>query len=134
MMKSITCYIITPTVELVRLCTTWQDKSLAECLCESLVWTSEEGGLSDTSEEVRIARTKLLSVARVFSEFTNARDLLGSPDISIDTFDRFWSIMRIEPEGTLDDLCSDSADALRDGFTETGIALVDDWLKAVGEK
>ncbi|CUI07458.1 hypothetical protein [Massilia antarctica] len=90
----------------------------------SYLWGEEEGELV----------VKLLHLARMreydgLSDSESAMRILGSDRISVDVFDQWWTIRRLEmEEGPSEDM-HDFLIALVDSVIPTGNDVVDDWVK-----
>jgi hypothetical protein len=78
---------------------------------------------------------KLIFVAQMreyefLSSDTSAQLILGSVGVSVDVFDRWWTIRRLEFEARSEEL-EDFLVAIADQVEATGNAVVDDWVKSL---
>jgi hypothetical protein len=115
------------------------EQQLAELLLEPVVLSNKEGGCHSVWTENDYALTvKLLHLAQV-REYTplsceeNFEAVFGSPRISVELFDHWWTIRRL--------LRDDDTESLRPLLKEflpavdrTGNELVDRWLEWVREQ
>ena len=127
MFKSLVFYIVEPTSELARLCES--DEGLWECLSETMFWTDQEGGQTLMTVSQRIFRFKILALAFFLSEFKSLNAALGNPQLDEKTFDQYWNVKRLEPEGTVEQLSHDASEVVQQRFKMTGDKNLDTWIQ-----
>jgi hypothetical protein len=105
---------------------------LASLLREPVLWQKDEPDRSPWGQRDHIAKVKLLFLANLVVEYggiTELRELLGDGSLSIAAFDRWWRLERYSLDETCDDVEQRIPPQLARSLEETGIPLVDDWLR-----
>lgn len=131
MFKSTTIYLVEPTAELSKSCE--QNHELWECIREPIAWTAEEGGQAVSTEVERSSRVKILALGFFLGEFRKLDELLCSPSVEVEIFDKYWTLSRIEPEGTIRELAEETSEIIQTRFKPTGNSNVDDWIAGLAK-
>lgn len=111
-----TIYVVDPKPSISTLA--FPSESLRDLVAETKVWQNDEGasGLLECDRET-IAKNVILAYFLSFDEFD---EMLGRPEISAATFDKYWSIRRLPIEGKLDHLAEYAGRLNQDRFASTG--------------
>jgi hypothetical protein len=130
-----TRFVIRPT-ECLKAAVKQMSPDLGELLVETSLWTKREGQRTMWRDEDRIAQIKLLFVASVksYSSFVEFEQLVGELTPSVDAFDRFWTIEKIDDEMTVKEAEEDLSPSLASQCKRTGRPLVDEWLADMGTR
>jgi hypothetical protein len=93
-----------------------KDRPEADLLCHDQLWTKSEGGRTTKSVDDGIEEFKLLFVAHLHHDYLRHApadqeqrefqrllgSILGAPPWGASTFDRWWTLERLEAEGDAD--------------------------------
>ena len=116
-----TVYLVEPTNALLGVEALSQ--SLRSFLAEPKVWQNEEGSSELTaSEREAVAKRVILAY---FLSFQEVDELLGKPDVSEQTFNRYWHLRRLPIEGSLHHLAAYAKRIDKERIISTGSDFLD---------
>lgn len=126
-------YLVTPNSDILSL-TNEMDMVAIETMLKPQLWESDEGGRGDWSTDDYIAKAKIAFLTNLKTENSASyfvRRLL-SGKISINIFDRFWTIERVELAGNTNEFseCTLSLDEIE----FCGNPVVDEWMASIAKK
>jgi hypothetical protein len=105
------------------------DETTRDALGNALLCESSEGGRGITRVEDYEARAKVSFLIFVLQENSVAAAAVGVSglEVSVATFDKYWTIERMELAGAVDEISG--KDILDVGVDKTGSSFVDDWVE-----
>ncbi|MCA9131336.1 MAG: hypothetical protein KDB22_29830 [Planctomycetales bacterium] len=126
MEKLSTVYVVAPTKKLES--TAFPTNDLRDFALTERVWLNGEGGISNLSTDDCESIAKICVLA-YFLSFSDLDQLLEFPSLTVDSFDQFWTIRRLESDGKLSQL-SDYARRLDETrFVSLGDSRADEEVK-----
>lgn len=128
-------YLIEARSELLERLATLKDPDLEDLLLDPEMLSNEEGGRSAWSDEDRTLTIKLLFLAQVREYEPLSSDAIfervfGSPRLSAQLFDRWWTIRRLEQTDHAESLYPLLRQVLH-LVDRTDNDLVNEWLESV---
>lgn len=129
-MRTKSYYIIQPNGDLIKYLS-HVDALSREALDHDQLWESSEGGKSMWSKEDYATRAKFAFLINLRNEYCGARgvdQIFSEEKISVELFDKYWSIRSIELAVAVDEISNVILDSNELEFS--GMDLVDEWLRA----
>lgn len=127
-MRYSTFYLITPKSELIALTSSFEEGTQSLFTDEQL-WENNEGGRSSWSLEGYKAKSKLAFMINMIGEYAGLPELeviFPNGKISIELFDKFWSIKRYELQGNTIEV--ETRSIPKEAIDFTGLPDVDSWM------
>lgn len=116
-----TIYIVEPTQELLSM--EIPSQTIRSCVSETKVWQNNEGA-SDLLPDNRCTIAKYLFLS-YFLSFREFDALLGFPQVSEATFDKYWSLRRLCVDGSFHHLNERSKRMEKNRISSTGHVQLD---------
>jgi len=137
--RIVSYYLIQPRLELAEWLRPRTEPDVVDLLTgRQLVTNDEFVGRTFWRDEENLLRVKLLFVANL-RDFIPLKDdesceaILGSREISVSLFDRWWTIEALELEGNVNDFMGQLQRSLP-SVQPTGNSVVDEWLRELKNK
>jgi hypothetical protein len=107
----------------------WQS-DLKELLVQTSVWIKAEGHRTTWKTEDREAQVKLLFLASLkqYSNIADFESLVGALTLSVRTFDKWWSIEKVDDEEIVEQVEKDLEPSVVEQLEQTGRPVVDTWI------
>lgn len=121
-------YVIEPTAFFKKkLVSLYLDTELVDILCETVFWSYNRAG----NTEDDISEVKLLFLANLMSEYLEMdtyKKVLESSSISLDVFDKWWTIKRYFIDESFSDIEKRIDPSVAGHLIKTGVQRVDLWI------
>ncbi len=105
---------------------------VAGLLTEARLWSSSHSDRSDWTVASRTVAVKLLYLAHLrqeYSQYEEYRSVLGDLPITVDAFDRWWSVTPLFIDEDFDDVATRLDPAVVARIGKTGTRVVDEWIE-----
>ena len=121
-------YLITPKPELLTLVSSF-DEGTRSLFADEQLWENNEGGKSSWTIEGHEAKSKfafLVNMCREYEGLAELERVIPKSKISIELFDKYWSIKRYEAQGNTEE--AEVKAIPKENVQLTGMPDVDNWL------
>lgn len=107
---------------------------MASLLIDDQLWSALYPDRSNWSKSSLAVAAKLMYLAHLRKEYSLEAEcsiIFDGPSITEATFDKWWAIITLELDETLEDVASDLDAAVLDVIAKTGIYAVDQWVDSL---